>query len=329
MNQAVIQQSFVHPPQKRHGESEWRSVALYDEVGNIASQLLVVPGWEQVRIFNFKKMSDLFRIALRNRIDFILICVDGDLEEAVNLIEQADKHMSLSIIPAVIYHRRPTREQIRAGLSSAADDFIWGEWDGELFALKVKMITTRSRRDMAINPTSRLPGPVIIEQEVNSRLQAQEKFAVCYLDIDDFKAYNDHRGYFYGDRVLRLVAHIIRDVVSDLSPDSFVGHIGGDDFLFLLPVEMVDSVCANIIKAFDAIIPYRYHEDDRERGQIITTGRGGRKKTFGLMTISIAVLIANNSFTHLGQMSHMLADLKSYTKSLAGSNYIIERRERY
>jgi diguanylate cyclase (GGDEF)-like protein len=232
-------------------------------------------------------------------------------------------------LPTIIYHQNPSREEIKQGLQSGADEYYWGEWDGELFQLRIKMIHENSKRDIGVNPTSELPGPILIEQEIKRRLDNQEEFAVCYLDIDNFKAYNDYRGYFYGDRTIRLVARIVRDIVSDLSPGSFVGHIGGDDFLFLLPTGHVDPVCSNIIKTFDRIIPARYNEDDRNRGQIITTNRRGETEVYGLLTISIAVLIANGAFNHLGEMSHMLADLKSYIKSLSGSNYVIERRKKY
>jgi diguanylate cyclase (GGDEF)-like protein len=306
-----------------------RTVAIYDELGDAAARVLAVPGWEEVRVFSFRELGDLFRISLRHRVDLILMCIDDSLEAASALARMVDRHMSLAIIPAVIYQANPTREQIKRGLQSCADDYLWGEWDGELFGLRVRMIAERSNRDMAVNPTSQLPGPTLIEQEINARLQEQQRFAVCYLDIDDFKAYNDYRGYFYGDRIIRLVARIVRDIVADLAPESFVGHIGGDDFLFLLDPDQVDNVCSNVIRTFDRIVPWRYAEDDRERGQILTRNRQGEMKTFGLMTISIAVLIADTSFSHMGEMSHMLADLKSYTKSLSGSNYTIERRTRY
>ncbi len=323
------QNLFVQPPKPRLHHPAQNCIALFDEVGNAASLILGVPGWQDTIIFKFQEMNDLFKITHRHQIDFILISVDKSLDQAVRLVHQIESHMALATAPTIIYHKNPTREQIKAGLASAADDYLWGDWDGELFQLRVKMIRDRTQRDIGVNPTSQLPGPILIEQEINNRLAAREEFAVCYLDIDNFKAYNDYRGYVYGDRTIRLVAHIIRDVVTDLTPSSFVGHIGGDDFMFLLPTNQVDPVCSNIIKIFDRIIPARYDEDDRNRRQIISTNRRGEKEVFGLMTISIAVLIANDSFTHLGEMSHMLADLKSYIKSLTGSNYVIERRKKY
>ncbi len=321
--------SVDQQPHLRRKHPAAKCIALYDEIGDFSSVLLGVPGWEEAIIFNFKEMSDLFKIAHRHRLDLILLTIDSSPDPVIDLASHIDTHMTLSVVPTIIYQKEPTREQLKRGLSSAADDYIWGDWDGELFQLRVRMISERSQRDIGINPTSQLAGPILIEQEVNHRLKHNQEFAICYLDIDDFKAYNDYRGYVYGDRTIRLVAHIIRDVVSDLCPTGFVGHIGGDDFIFLLPVAEVDRVCRNIIKTFDRLVPYRYSEDDRNRGQIVTTNRKGERETYRLMTISIAVLIADSQFRHLGEMSHMLADLKTYIKSLNGSNYVIERRKKY
>jgi diguanylate cyclase (GGDEF)-like protein len=316
-------------PLKKQVRRAANSIALFDEVGEATSLVLGVPGWEETLIFNFHTLDDLFKIALRHKIDFVLLCPKQKLPETIEIVRAINSHMSLATIPTVIYHKEPTRDEIKLGLQSGADDYLWGEWDGELFQLRIKMISENAKRDIGINPTSELPGPILIEQEIKQRLASGDQFAVCYLDIDNFKAYNDYRGYFYGDRTIRLVARIVRDIVSDLTPGSFVGHIGGDDFIFLLPTTQVDAVCTGIIKTFDRIIPYRYEEDDRNRGQIIATNRRGETQAYDLLTISIAVLIANGAFTHLGEMSHMLADLKSYIKTLSGSNYVIERRKKY
>ncbi len=330
MEVVTSKQNFLNTfPLPKQIKRAANSVALYDEVGEATQLLMGVPGWQEMLIFNFRELEDLFKISLRHKIDFILLYLNSGLPKAIEFVRAINTHMALSTLPTVIYHKNPTRDEIKVGMQAGADDYLWGAWDGELFQLRIKMIHENSKRDIGVNPTSELPGPILIEQEIKQRLENHEEFAVCYLDIDNFKAYNDYRGYFYGDRTIRLVAHIIRDIVSDLSPGSFVGHIGGDDFLFLLPSGDVDPVCSNIIKTFDRIIPARYEEDDRNRGQIVTTNRRGETEVYGLLTISIAVLIANGSFNHLGEMSHMLADLKSYIKSLSGSNYVIERRKKY
>jgi diguanylate cyclase (GGDEF)-like protein len=188
----------------------------------------------------------------------------------------------------------------------------------------------RSRRDLGVNPTSRLPGPGLLEHEIKRRLDRGETFAVCYGDLDNFKAYNDYHGYGFGDRIVRLTAQIIRDVAYDISTDAFVGHIGGDDFVFIIPQDLIDTICSNIIATFDRVIPYRYSEVDRQRGFILTKNRKGQEETFPIMSISIAVLVNRpRMFTHVGEMSKMLADLKCFTKKKEGSNYFVERRRKY
>jgi diguanylate cyclase (GGDEF)-like protein len=155
-------------------------------------------------------------------------------------------------------------------------------------------------------------------------------FAVCYADLDNFKAYNDYYGYYFGDKVIRLTARIIKDAVFDICPEGFVGHVAGDDFVMILPPDLIDSVCSGVIKTFDSLIPYRYREEDRERGNITTTNRRGEIEQFSLLTLSIAVVInSNREFEHVGELSKMLADLKTATKRLAGSNYMVERRKKY
>ncbi len=127
-----------------------------------------------------------------------------------------------------------------------------------------------------------------------------------------------------------MTSEIIRDVVYTSTPQSFVGHIGGDDFVFIIPSEKIDQICGKIIEIFDRMIARRYKKEDLTRGYIVTENRRGKKESFPIMTLSIAVLInQDRMFRHQGEISHMIADLKKYTKTLPGSNYFVERRKKY
>ncbi|MFQ5606902.1 MAG: diguanylate cyclase, partial [Candidatus Zixiibacteriota bacterium] len=184
--------------------------------------------------------------------------------------------------------------------------------------------------DISINPSSMLPGPSMIEREIDRQIALKQAFAVCYSDLDNFKAYNDAYGYYYGDKIIRLTSRIIRDTVFDMCPEGFVGHVGGDDFVYVIPPEMVRPICDVVVRVFDTLIPYRYYPRDRKRQYIVTTNRRGEIERFALLTLSIAVLInMNQMFSHAGEMSQMLADLKKHAKSQPGSNYVIERRSKY
>lgn len=285
---------------------------------------------EKVSFHYFRTIDELLVLAQRYHLDLVIIAGKDDFIKEIEMVRLMKEHIFLAIIPTVLYHPDPPESVLVSGFENGTDTFLHGQWREKLFRSQLKMVAERSRRDISVNPSTWLPGPALIEKEIERLIKLGADFGVCYADIDDFKAYNDYYGYYYGDRVIRLTARIIRDVVFDICRVGFVGHIGGDDFVFILPTDMVGLACENIIKTFDRLVPFRYSEQDRTRGTIQTRNRRGEVETFGLLTISIAVLVnQKGNFKHVGEMSHMLADLKKYSKSLKGSNYVVERRKKY
>jgi diguanylate cyclase (GGDEF)-like protein len=304
--------------------------ALVEHGEHIKSTLLRTLGPERAVIHRVQDEKQLLTTARRVVLDLLFLSAGNDLSDVLAWIAHARRQAVLTVISTVVYRKEWKKGELLAAYAAGADWVFGGEWDDEVIAAQLSAIMERSRRDLGVNPTSRLPGPGLLDSEINRRLDRGQTFAVCYGDLDNFKAYNDYHGYGYGDKIVRLTAQIIRDVAYDLSDDAFVGHIGGDDFLFIIPQDEIDSVCQNIIATFDRVIPFRYSESDRQQGFIITKNRKGQIEKYPIMSISIAVLINQpNMFTHVGEMSRMLADLKAYTKSKEGSNYFIERRKKY
>jgi GGDEF domain-containing protein len=279
----------------------------------------------------FEDLESLFLMCQRFPIDVIVMGGrSGFYTKELDLLRGIKGNVFLSIIPVILYHPEPPQEVVIAAFENGAEDFIHGEWLDKLVEVRIRRAIARSRRDLAVNPTTRLPGPASIEREINHQLRHGFEFALAYADLDNFKAYNDYYGYYYGDGVIKLTARIIKDVVFDLCREGFVGHIAGDDFLFVIPQELVEEICPWIIRTFDAIIPYRYHGDDRERGHITTADRSGNVQEFPILSMSIAVVInRDGQFHHIGEVSKMMADLKRATKQRPGSNYMVERRAKY
>jgi len=259
----------------------------------------------------FETFDDLTIICHRFPVDAIVIGGGGDFLRELEMVKAIRENILLSIIPVILYHPDPEPNTVVA-------------------AYRVGRVLDRTRRDLAVNPSTALPGPGIIEQEINRQLELGEEFAVLYADLDNFKAFNDYYGYVYGDKIIRLTGRILRDIVFDLCREGFVGHIAGDDFICVVPANLVDDVCQWIIKCFDAFVWYRYDEVDRERGYIETANRRGSIERYPILSISIAVIInRDREFKHIGELSRMLADLKKATKALPGSNYMLERRKKY
>ena len=285
---------------------------------------------EEISFHYFTGVYSLMKICQRFPIDAIIFASRYDMTPEIELLRAIKDNVFLSIIPAIMYHPDPPDGIMIAAYEHGAEDFIYGAWRDKLVKVRVRRTIERSRRDLSINPSTRLPGPAIIEREIGRLLSMQEEFALGYADLDNFKAYNDFYGYYEGDKVIQLSARVVKDVVCDLCDGGFVGHIAGDDFVFMIPLDKIHLVCQGIIGVFDALIPYRYSEEDRARGYITTRNRRDEIENFPILTISIAVLLnRHGTFTHVGEMSKMLADLKKATKQQSGSNYMIERREKY
>ena len=152
--------------------------------------------------------------------------------------------------------RERRRGRARAGFAAGADEVLAPNTPDAEVAIRLDVMLRRADRDVHVHPSTRLPGAPEIEAAIGVRLAAGELFAACYADLDHFKEYNDRYSYFEGDRVIRILAKILHDVVRGLSPEGgFVGHIGGDDFIFLVPMLQAPEICQEIVTIFDLLVP--------------------------------------------------------------------------
>ena len=304
--------------------------ALYQENVDIRDRLRRSLNRKRVSFLPFREFAELENLVKEHILDLVVIGGKGGFEAELKLVKRIKEDPILSLTPLVLYHPRPEKKVVLSGLDSGADEFFFSRWDAKLLGCKLKMILARSRRDLGVNPTTKLPGANIIQGEMSRRIRDGKRFAACYADLDNFKAYNDYYGYQYGDSLIKMTSEIIRDVVYSRTKDGFVGHVGGDDFAFIIPPDKVHTVCDRIIKIFDRMIIRRYKKEDVLRGHIVTINRRGRREKYPIMTLSIAVIVnQRRMLKHVGEISHMIMDLKCYTKTLPGSNYFIERRKKY
>ena len=215
------------------------------------------------------------------------------------------------------------------GFAAGADEVLAPNTPDAEVAIRLDVMLRRADRDVHVHPSTRLPGAPEIEAAIGVRLAAGELFAACYADLDHFKEYNDRYSYFEGDRVIRILAKILHDVVRGLSPDGgFVGHIGGDDFIFLVPMLEAPEICQEIVSIFDLLVPYQYSEQDRQSGYYFGKDRRGQLHRVPLMTVSIGVVTnERRTFSHPAQVSELATEMKSYAKTLNGSVYVVDRRQ--
>jgi GGDEF domain-containing protein len=178
------------------------------------------------------------------------------------------------------------------------------------------------------SPLTRLPGGVAIENVMKKRIAAKAPIAFCLMDIDNFKAYNDHYGYAKGNDVIQATAAIISEAVARYGhDDDFIGHIGGDDYVLITIPELYPRICQAVIDTFDKTIPGFYDEEDRQRGHILGENRQGQEVKFPLATLSIAVVTnIKRKFRNHIQYGEVAAEMKEHAKTVAGSIFMVDQR---
>jgi diguanylate cyclase (GGDEF)-like protein len=180
------------------------------------------------------------------------------------------------------------------------------------------------------SPLTHLPGGIAIENILKKRIDSGVLFAFCLIDLDNFKAYNDHYGYARGNQVIKNAAQIIERAVKKHGTDkTFYGHIGGDDFVVITSIDRYAKICRFIVNEFDKTVGELYDAEDLKQGAIIRISRKGVKKKFPIMTISIGVVTnKRRQLKHVVQVGEIAAEVKNYAKSKPGSLYFVDRRKR-
>ncbi|MBI5555675.1 MAG: response regulator [Elusimicrobia bacterium] len=216
-------------------------------------------------------------------------------------------------------------------LEGGAEDYIVKPFDLEELLARVKVVLRRTRQlNVEVNNITKLPGNTAIIKEVEVRLESGEKFAVCYVDLGNFKAFNDRYGFDSGNRVITELAKLMKRVVEDADVQNcFLGHIGGDDFLAIMPAGYAEHFCIELINRFDIFIMSMYDSKDTKKGYILAKSRSGELVRFPIMRLRIAVVSnQKRNLISLGQISSIAAELKEKAKMKDASNYVKdERRE--
>jgi GGDEF domain-containing protein len=232
-------------------------------------------------------------------------------------------------VPVTVLAADHHAEQVQAWFSAGADEVISSLFSPAEQRSRLDAMLVRTERDVSVHPSTRLPGTTEIEREIRRRLESETEFAVCYADLDHFKEFNDRYSYYDGDRVIYLLSRILHDVVKGLlGPRGFVGHIGGDDFIFIVPAEEISPVCSEILDVFDTLVPLQYNDQDRRAGYFFGKDRRGQLHRVPLMTLSIGIVTnRHRRFAHPAPVSELATEMKSYAKTLPGSVFVVDRRQ--
>ncbi|MGH7508517.1 MAG: diguanylate cyclase [Gemmatimonadales bacterium] len=277
----------------------------------------------------FNQPGEVESIVLRGHPCLLFVDGDNSGTAGVGLVRQLKSDAFTAIVPVATLAGTHHPEQVQAWFASGADEVITGLFSPAEQRSRLDALLVRTERDVSVHPSTRLPGTTEIEREIRRRLESNQEFAVCYADLDHFKEFNDRYSYYDGDRVIYILSRILHDVVKGLMASrGFVGHIGGDDFIFVIPAGEISPVCSEILEVFDSLVPLQYNDQDRRAGYFFGKDRRGQLHRVPLMTLSIGIVTnRHRRFAHPAQVSELATEMKSYAKTLPGSVFVVDRRQ--
>ena len=262
--------------------------------------------------------------------DLIVLDVMMPVMDGYEVARRVRRHPSNTHVPIIMLTAKSEVEDKVAGFDAGADDYITKPFGPQELLARVKAKIRRVEVDSSLSPLTRLPGNLAIEAELRRRIEVNEPFAVLYLDLDNFKAFNDVYGFTHGDEAIQLVASTAVDVMRRRgTPQDFIGHIGGDDFILVTLPPRAEEMAREIIDSFDRDIRKLYNAQDLRQGYIETRDRRGTLNRFPIMSLSIAIVSnEHRKLENYAQIGESAAELKRYAKSIGGSVYVKDKRRK-
>lgn len=307
----------------------------------LPERILVVeddPGLRKVLRSTFRGVSEVLEaengaagLALiqAHKPDFVITDLNMPVMTGLEMLSQARCCLAGASTPILVLTAGGEESTLLEAFRRGADDFMKKPFSMSELRTRVAAIHVRQRRARDVNPLTQLPGNTALKREIENRLLTPSDFAVAYFDLDHFKEFNDTQGFDRGDAAITLVGELLYRFSLSLPPgDSFVGHVGGDDFVMILPTTEIQAMAEFVHKGFETGVAGMYTAEQLARGAIRTANRKGEQEDIPLLTISIGVVVTSREgMRDLRKIAHVAAEVKKVAKSIPGNSIFVDRRK--
>ncbi len=307
----------------------YQEIYVVDEDDELTKELREI--FKQKENLKFKTISvSNIELIYTNLPQLIIINDDSVNTDCIELCEKIRENEENNIIPIIVLSSREDSEFKMNLAKNYVEYYVAKSMGLQYLYYRIRNIFRLLVVNRTISPLTGLPGNAQIQTELKKRLLRNEKFIVLYLDLDNFKAYNDVYGFLKGDEVIKFTAStILKNINSAVGTEIFVGHIGGDDFVAIIDETMsYEKICQDIISEFDSGIKSFFTEEDLKRGYLKVQNRKGKMEHFPITSISIGVVVSDqNRFSNVLEIGEVGAQVKHVAKKYKGSCYAIDRRK--
>lgn len=307
----------------------FQEIYVIDEKEELVNELKEM--FKEQENLKFKRITeDELQLVFRNLPQLIIINDDNTKIDTIELCAKIRKNEENNIIPIIVLSSNENREFKIELAKNYVEYYIAKSMGQEYLYYRIRNMFRLLVVNRTISPLTGLPGNTQIQTELKRRMLRGERFVVLYLDLDNFKAYNDVYGFLKGDEIIKFTARtILKNVSNNAKTDLFVGHIGGDDFVTILGDETgYEKICQDIISEFDSGVKYFFTEEDYKRGYLKIQNRKGKMEHFPITSISIGVVVADpDRFTNVLEIGEVGAQVKHIAKKYKGSCYATDRRK--
>jgi PleD family two-component response regulator len=220
-------------------------------------------------------------------------------------------NLRTSHVPIIFLTQKDERSDKIHGLELGADDYITKPFDLEELKLRVKSAISRATMQSLTNPTTGLPGGRLIEDQLR-QLMRRDDWGIVYAGVQGFSAFGEVYGFVAGEEVLRFLAMVLGQAVDELgTPNDFIGHIGGDDFIVITTRKLAEPIVDDLRQRFDGGIGTHYDWQTREQGYLVVTDDAGNETQADLMVLSAGVTTADDGpFADIREITEMASSAR-------------------
>ncbi|MCF7873152.1 MAG: diguanylate cyclase [Candidatus Omnitrophica bacterium] len=281
------------------------------------------PSEKKLELYDLKRIKGIAP-------DVIVVDVQSARSTQLDICKRLKNDFLTTFVPVItLINKRHLRNQL-LGVKQGVDDYLIKPPDPLDLRMRIEIALRRAKHSINANTLTGLPGARILEDIVKDNFKKKEHFSFCYVDIDNFKSFNDLYGYQRGDKVIVQTAYMLQLAVTKAGgKDDFVSHIGGDDFAFVTTPDKYEKICSYFIQLFDNIIPFHYADEARESGFVVTHDRNRKVREVPLMSVSLAIVNkdSNSTVENMIQLNERISEVKKFLKKTPKSCYMADRRD--